>query len=148
MLSLGEQQWTLQAGTDTFTIGRASNADIRLQADDQISRIHARLSRDGGTWTLHDESRNGTGLNGRRITGPTPLTTGDRIHIGRSVLTFTKSPAQPEAEAPQPPEPTPTPFPAAATPEPQPVEPEAPPNQPPAASQLPQADARDRKSVV
>lgn len=156
MLSLGEQQWTLQAGTDTFTIGRASNADIRLQADDQISRIHARLSRDGGTWTLHDESRNGTGLNGRRITAPTPLTTGDRIHIGRSVLTFTKSPAQPEADAPQPPEPTPapTPFPAASTPEPQPVEPEAPsapdapPNQPPAASQLPQADASPTPSAA
>ncbi|TCC34620.1 FHA domain-containing protein [Kribbella sindirgiensis] len=90
VLSLGEQQWTLQAGTDTITIGRASNADIRLQADDQISRIHARLSRDGTTWTLHDESRNGTGLNGRRLTAPTALTTGDRIHIGRSVLTFHK----------------------------------------------------------
>ncbi|RZU15926.1 FHA domain-containing protein [Kribbella rubisoli] len=91
MLSLGEQRWTLPAGTDTFTIGRASNADIRLQADDQISRIHARLSRDGTTWTLHDESRNGTGLNGHRITAPTALSTGDRIHIGRSILTFHKS---------------------------------------------------------
>ncbi|MET9315224.1 FHA domain-containing protein [Kribbella sp. NPDC003505] len=91
VLSLGEQQWTLPAGTDTITIGRASNADIRLQADDQISRIHARLDRDGSTWTLYDESRNGTGLNGRRLTSPTPLTTGDKIHIGRSVLTFTKS---------------------------------------------------------
>ncbi|MFC6155268.1 FHA domain-containing protein [Kribbella jiaozuonensis] len=91
VLSLGEQRWTLPAEADTITIGRASNADIRLQADDQISRIHARLSRDGTTWTLHDESRNGTGLNGHRITAPTALTTGDRIHIGRSVLTFHKS---------------------------------------------------------
>ncbi|TDW69661.1 FHA domain-containing protein [Kribbella pratensis] len=91
MLSLGEQRWTLPAEADTITIGRASNADIRLQADDQISRIHARLARDGATWTLHDESRNGTGLNGHRITAPTALSTGDRIHIGRSVLTFHKS---------------------------------------------------------
>nr|WP_272955080.1 FHA domain-containing protein [Kribbella shirazensis] len=81
----------MPAGADTITIGRASNADIRLQADDQISRIHARLTRDGATWTLHDESRNGTGLNGQRLTGPTPLSTGDRIHIGRSVITFHKS---------------------------------------------------------
>lgn len=101
MLSLGEQSWTLPAGSDTFTIGRASNADIRLQADDQISRIHARLARDGATWTLHDESRNGTGLNGRRITAPTPLTTGDRIHIGRSVLTFHKS-THPDPVSPHP----------------------------------------------
>ncbi|TCC35897.1 FHA domain-containing protein [Kribbella speibonae] len=144
VLSLGEQQWTLQAGTDTITIGRASNADIRLQADDQISRIHARLSRDGATWTLHDESRNGTGLNGRRLTAPTALTTGDRIHIGRSVLTFHKptdtSPEESPAASPAPP-PAPA-VPEAATPPPEPpyAEPPqsaehaspTPPNQPPA----------------
>ncbi|TDO48903.1 FHA domain-containing protein [Kribbella sp. VKM Ac-2571] len=139
MLSLGEQQWTLQAGTDTITIGRASNADIRLQADDQISRIHARLNRDGGTWTLHDESRNGTGLNGRRLTAPTPLTNGDRIHIGRSILTFHKSttptapPAPPatsaSASTPEPPPAAPTPAPAQATPTP--PDPEAPYADPP-----------------
>lgn len=148
MLSLGEQQWTLAAGTDTISIGRASNADIRLQADDQISRIHARLNRDGDSWTLHDESRNGTGLNGRRITAPTPLTTGDRIHIGRSVLTFTESatpspadaPAQ--ASAPEAPYAAPTPVPQN---EPTPVTPPAPnqlpqPDQPPAASPFAQPD--------
>ncbi|RZT27933.1 FHA domain-containing protein [Kribbella sp. VKM Ac-2569] len=151
MLSLGEQQWTLQAGTDTITIGRASNADIRLQADDQISRIHARLNRDGDTWTLHDESRNGTGLNGRRITAPTPLTTGDRIHIGRSVLTFHKStttppaPEVPHAEPDSQNEPNPiappNELPAASTPSAQP-------DQPPAASQLPQADPAPDPSPI
>ncbi len=140
MLSLGEQQWTLPAGSDTITIGRASNADIRLQADDQISRIHARLNRDGASWTLHDESRNGTGLNGRRLTAPTPLTPGDRIHIGRSVLTFQESTASPTPPAPsdadtQDRPATSTPTPAASAPadpgnEPNPF---APPHQPPAA---------------
>ncbi|WP_350278241.1 FHA domain-containing protein [Kribbella sp. HUAS MG21] len=108
VLSLGDQRWTLPAGADTITIGRASNADIRLQADDQISRIHARLTRDAATWTLHDESRNGTGLNGHRLTTPTPLTTGDRIHIGRSVLTFHKS-TLPTPNASNPPAPPTTP---------------------------------------
>ncbi|HEY3557740.1 MAG TPA: FHA domain-containing protein [Kribbella sp.] len=104
VLSLGDQRWTLPPGTDTITLGRASNADIRLQADDQISRIHARLTRAGDTWLLHDESRNGTGLNGHRLTAPTPLNPGDRIHIGRSVLTFqTTTPTQP----PTAPDPTP-----------------------------------------
>ncbi|MGY4773349.1 FHA domain-containing protein [Kribbella sp. CWNU-51] len=109
-LSLGTQRWTLPAESDTITIGRASNADIRLQADDQISRIHARLGRTGTTWTLYDESRNGTGLNGRRLAAPTPLTEGDRIHIGRSVLTFHETPVQAPAE--------PAPSPAASAPGP------------------------------
>ena len=107
-LSLGTERWTLPAESDTITIGRASNADIRLQADDQISRIHARLGRTGTTWTLYDESRNGTGLNGRRLAAPTALTEGDRIHIGRSVLTFHETPVQaPTEPAPSPAESSP-----------------------------------------
>jgi hypothetical protein len=119
-LSLGPERWTLPAESDTITIGRASNADIRLQADDQISRIHARLGRTGTTWTLYDESRNGTGLNGRRLAAPTVLTDNDRIHIGRSVLTFHETaaagpaasePAPPPTSAPVPPPPEdPAPF--------------------------------------
>ena len=150
MLSLGEQQWTLAAGTDTISIGRASNADIRLQADDQISRIHARLNRDGDSWTLHDESRNGTGLNGRRITAPTPLTTGDRIHIGRSVLTFTESATPSPADAPVQQHPdaqasTPEAPYAAPTPVPQN---EPTPFTPPAPNQLPQPDQASRREPV
>ncbi|MEV0799036.1 FHA domain-containing protein [Kribbella sp. NPDC050281] len=102
-LSLGDQRWDLSDGSDSITIGRASNADIRLTADDQISRIHARLARSGSTWTLIDESRNGTALNGRRLAAPTPLTDNDQIQIGRSALTFhetrSQAAAQP-AEAP------------------------------------------------
>ncbi|MGW1346249.1 FHA domain-containing protein [Kribbella sp. NPDC002412] len=113
-LSLGSQRWTLPADGDTFTIGRGSNADIRLPSDDQISRIHARLNRSGGTWTLVDESRNGTALNGRRLAAPTALTNNDRIHIGRSVLTFHESTTRstPASSAPAP---TPARVPAAPT---------------------------------
>ena len=123
-LSLGTQRWTLPAESDTITIGRASNADIRLQADDQISRIHARLGRTGTTWTLYDESRNGTGLNGRRLAAPTPLTEGDRIHIGRSVLTFHETVIQATA--------APDPSPAASAPGPATSAPAAPPPTTPA----------------
>ncbi|MBP2355561.1 putative component of type VI protein secretion system [Kribbella aluminosa] len=101
VLSAGDQRWPLPPGATTITIGRASNADIRLQADDQISRIHARLTRDAGTWILHDESRNGTGLNGHRLTTPTPLSPGDRIHIGRSILTFHTTPKADPPSAPE-----------------------------------------------
>ncbi|MET7279582.1 FHA domain-containing protein [Kribbella sp. NPDC005582] len=92
-LSLGTQRWPLPATADEITLGRAANADVRLPPDDQISRIHARLIRTGPTWALHDASRNGTGLNGRRLTAPTQLTDNDQINIGRSVLTFHAIPA-------------------------------------------------------
>ncbi len=91
-LSLGTQRWPLPSTAQEITLGRAANADVRLPADDQISRIHARLVRTGAAWTLHDASRNGTGLNGRRLTAPTPLTNNDQIHIGRSVVTFHATP--------------------------------------------------------
>ncbi|MFI6681523.1 FHA domain-containing protein [Kribbella sp. NPDC050470] len=113
-LSLGSQRWTLPADGDTITIGRGSNADIRLPSDDQISRIHARLDRSGTTWTLVDESRNGTALNGRRLGAPTALTNNDRIHIGRSVLTFHEPAPRPAATPPPSPTSTPTPAPASA----------------------------------
>ncbi|MGZ0148098.1 FHA domain-containing protein [Kribbella sp. WER1] len=115
VLSLGDQRWPLPPTATTVTIGRASNADIRLQADDQISRIHARLTRESTTWTLHDASRNGTGLNGHRLTAPTPLNPGDRIHIGRSILTFHTIPQSPTTPPPAPPTHA-APAPAAAAP--------------------------------
>lgn len=100
-LSLGTQRWPLPSTAEEITLGRAANADVRLPADDQISRIHARLVRTGGAWVLHDASRNGTGLNGRRLTAPTPLTNNDQVHIGRSVITFHAAvPGQPVDDTP------------------------------------------------
>jgi len=123
-LSLGTQRWPLPATADEITLGRAANADIRLPPDDQISRIHARLVRTGATWALHDASRNGTGLNGRRLTAPTQLTDNDQINIGRSVLTFHATPAAASTTQPpaagslheQPPHGTPGSPPVAAPP--------------------------------
>ncbi|TDD52098.1 FHA domain-containing protein, partial [Kribbella antibiotica] len=106
-LSMGTQRWPLPAAAEEITLGRAANADVRLPADDGISRIHARLVRTDGVWTLHDASRNGTGLNGRRLTGPTALTPNDQIHIGRAVLTFHAS--APATPAPEPVEAHPAP---------------------------------------
>ncbi|MFB6719325.1 FHA domain-containing protein [Kribbella sp. NPDC056345] len=125
-LSLGTQRWPLPSSAEEITLGRAANADVRLPADDQISRIHARLVRTGAAWTLHDASRNGTGLNSRRLTAPTPLSNGDQIHIGRSVLTFHATPAAPPAATPAaPPSNTPAADPGAAPAAGTPAAPEA-----------------------
>lgn len=100
-LSLGTRRWTLSGDQDSVTIGRASNADVRLNSDDQVSRIHARLTRTGAGWTITDESRNGTALNGRRLTVPAaPLSDQDRIQIGRSVITFHEPAAGQEPTSP------------------------------------------------
>ncbi|WP_406047658.1 FHA domain-containing protein [Kribbella sp. NBC_00889] len=134
-LSLGDQRWDLSDGSDSITIGRASNADIRLTADDQISRIHARLARSGSTWTLIDESRNGTALNGRRLAAPTPLTDNDQIQIGRSALTFHETPSQAAAQPAEAP-------PASFTPPAEaPPASFSPPEPPPAAAYPPPAEA-------
>lgn len=76
--------------TDTrITIGRA-NCTIILD-NPQVSRFHAQIDRtaDGGA-TLRDAgSTNGTFLNGRRISAPEPLRSGDVIQIGAFKFVYT-----------------------------------------------------------
>jgi len=63
------------------TIGRWEDNDVVVD-DRWVSRNHARIRREGEQYVLEDlESRNGTLVNGRRITGPTVLADGDRIQV-------------------------------------------------------------------
>src|SRR4051794_5068159 len=52
-------------------IGRGPACDVALTWDDEVSRVHAQLERVGDDWILVDDglSRNGTWLNGKRLTG-------------------------------------------------------------------------------
>jgi len=72
------------------TVGRATSADVVLADDALVSRVHARLERTGGRWTLVDDglSRNGTWVNGVRLTGRRVLHDRDSIRVGGTVLTF------------------------------------------------------------
>ena len=66
-------------------VGRLSGS-VPLQ-DVSVSRRHARLMCEHGTWLVEDlDSANGTFVNDRPIEDPTELGQGDRIRIGRSVL--------------------------------------------------------------
>jgi hypothetical protein len=68
------------------TIGRAATNTIQLP-DSFASTHHALLALRSGQWWLEDrESRNGTLLNGQSLTGPTVISTGDVIGIGRIQL--------------------------------------------------------------
>lgn len=73
-------------------LGRALEADVRVN-DHQVSRRHAHVmtTKDADGNTIHTlidlDSRNGTYLNGTRITSA-PLTNGDKITIGETILRF------------------------------------------------------------
>ncbi|GAA4485596.1 hypothetical protein GCM10023094_40640 [Rhodococcus olei] len=73
-----------------LTLGRAPEADVVLHWDTNVSRLHATIERIAAQWTIVDDglSRNGTFVNGERITGRRRLRSGDHIRVGSSVLTF------------------------------------------------------------
>jgi len=69
-------------------LGRV-HADIEL-GDRDISRRHARIEICRNGYEVEDlGSTNGTFVNGRRISARTPVSVGDRIQLGRTVLLFT-----------------------------------------------------------
>ena len=73
-----------------LSIGRDPGADVALEWDAQVSRLHAVLERAGRTWTIADDglSRNGTFVGGERVTGRRPLRAGDLIGIGETELSY------------------------------------------------------------
>ena len=65
-----------------FEIGRQPGNQLVVR-DNRISRRHARLTLVEGQYTVEDlDSRSGLFLNGHRLTGPTPLNSGDQIDFG------------------------------------------------------------------
>lgn len=77
---LDGERWSIK---DHMIIGRDQQADlVILTPDKQVSRRHATLTRSGEGVLLEDlDSKNGTHLNGVRITEPTLLKDGDTIQI-------------------------------------------------------------------
>ena len=82
------RRWVLSG--PVLTVGRAPSADVALPDDPLVSRVHARLERTGGRWTVVDDglSRNGTFVCGTRVTGRRVLHDRDTIRVGDTVLTF------------------------------------------------------------
>jgi pSer/pThr/pTyr-binding forkhead associated (FHA) protein len=59
------QTWRF-SGQNVVTIGRDTDNDIVI-ADPQVSRAHAKLVRNKGTWTLFSTGRHGTMVNDRLV---------------------------------------------------------------------------------
>lgn len=58
-------------------------------ASKQISRFHALITETNGQLAIADHSSNGTFVNGQRIQGSQPLTSGDTVRIGPYEITIT-----------------------------------------------------------
>jgi FHA domain len=89
---------------DELVIGRHAEGPGRLSEDEEISRRHARLSREAtGDYALEDlGSSNGTFVNGLRIQSPVLLSLGDSIEVGATTLVV-RGIVQPEPEPVAPP---------------------------------------------
>jgi hypothetical protein len=89
--SPGAPRQDVRLDAPVTTIGRSDECDVVLDFN-YISRLHARVERGDGGYTIVDnDSRNGTYVNGRRIAGPQRLASGDLIGIGGISVTFLDS---------------------------------------------------------
>ena len=84
------QQVIAELTGNQLTVGRREDNDVPLPWDREVSRLHAQIERIKHEWCLVDEglSRNGSYLNGSRITGKRRLADGDRLCFGATLITF------------------------------------------------------------
>jgi pSer/pThr/pTyr-binding forkhead associated (FHA) protein len=86
----GAQRFFPLDGRTSLTVGRGSGCDVRVAWDERVSRVHAGLDLIGSDWTLVDDglSRNGTFLNGERLSGRRRLSNGDTFVLGSTSFRF------------------------------------------------------------
>ncbi len=86
----GEQQILDLGSVERLTIGRSATNGLPLPWDTEVSRVHASIERLGDEWTLVDDgrSRNGSYVDGERVSGRVRLRDGDSIGLGRTILVF------------------------------------------------------------
>ena len=93
-------QIILELSGGQLTVGRREDNDVALPWDHEVSRLHAQIERIKDDWCLVDEglSRNGSYLNGNRITGKRRLADGDRLCFG-GTLVFFRAPGTADADS-------------------------------------------------
>jgi adenylate cyclase len=82
------------------SLGRSASNQVAI-ADDRVSRRHAMIQLQGENefWLVDFGSRNGTYLNGQRLTRPIRLQDGDRILLGHAEFIFCTQRAERQATA-------------------------------------------------
>jgi pSer/pThr/pTyr-binding forkhead associated (FHA) protein len=73
-----------------MTVGRRPTNEVALPWDTEVSRVHAELERVGDEWTIADDglSRNGTFVNGARLSGRRRLKDGDTLRFGGTMVAY------------------------------------------------------------
>ena len=72
-----------------ITIGRTSDNDFAFPDEAILSRRHVAIEYDGARWFIEDlGSKNGTTFNSEPLTGRRAFQLGDKIGVGRMVLSL------------------------------------------------------------
>jgi predicted component of type VI protein secretion system len=80
----------IPAAAERLTIGRGEGCDLPLDHDEEVSRLHAELERVGRAWVIADNglSRNGSFVNGERVSGRRRLRDGDSVRLGTTQILY------------------------------------------------------------
>ncbi len=80
--------FSLNSNNPLIKIGRLPDNDLIVQ-NNYASRYHAEIFLQSGKWYIRDSgSKNGTFVNGTKITTPVLLRNGDKIKIGKDIYEF------------------------------------------------------------
>ena len=94
----GEEQriLDLERFGDRLSLGRGRTNELSLPWDTEVSRLHAELECLAGEWTVSDDglSRNGTYVNGQRVSGRHRLRDGDVIRVGQTSIAYKRPPSE------------------------------------------------------
>jgi hypothetical protein len=83
------RQVLVELSGERVTVGRGEACDVAVPWDGEASRVHALLEPLHEEWIVDDGgSRNGSFVNGERITGRRRLRDGDVIRVGRTLVVF------------------------------------------------------------
>lgn len=87
--SPGKPGFRIRLEKDSYKLGRSGTNDLPFPIDQSLSREHLAFERTYDGWIVRDlASRNGTQINGTRVTGATRLTHGDRITAGHVSIRY------------------------------------------------------------
>jgi len=87
--ALGGESKTVRLEGERLTLGRAAGNHLHFPEDLGLSRQHLELAREGSAWVVRDlGSKNGTFVNGHRLSGRHQLRPGDRIVASHMTLVF------------------------------------------------------------
>jgi hypothetical protein len=86
----GQRIVRLDDSASPLTVGRAVGSAVHIDWDANVSRVHAQLVPVGEEWALADDglSRNGSYVNGERVTGRRRLRDGDVLRVGETAIIY------------------------------------------------------------